>query len=321
MKGRATLFRATAMIVLMSAGQLCADGPALSILLRGEGATESAPHGGGNVYAPEVHRDEVSWLMWYGGQGADGHDRIHLAQSADGARWTKRGVVVDCGTANHVNDPTVVRAERVWWMFYTVAESGEHDEIAAATSPDGMTWKKLGVVLGRGAGTAWDSAKVGRPSVLREKGIFKMWYDGQPGAEAAAASATAARVKAQGRAVGYAESKDGLHWVRRQEPVFGEGAGAVQVLRRGADYLMVFESGTGTRVAASRDGLSWTPCGALTGLSGGAEDRFGQVTPFFLPDATGSAGRLFFGAASHASWDHNSIGVFTITLLQPIKPK
>ena len=51
--------------------------------------------------------------MWYGGQGRDGHDRIHLAESDDGVNWVRRGVVLDNGEANHVNDPSVVKVGNV----------------------------------------------------------------------------------------------------------------------------------------------------------------------------------------------------------------
>ena len=281
-------------------------------VLRGEAETELAPHGGGNVYAPDVVRDGDRWLMYYGAQGRDGHDRIHLAESPDGFSWIRRGVVLDCDTANHVNDPSVVRVGDLWWMFYTVAQIGELDEIAAATSRDGLTWEKRGVVLSRGAGTAWDSGKVGRPSVLRENGRFRLWYDGQPTAEAAAADETAKAVRAEGRAVGHAESQDGLTWRRLTSPVFREGAGAVQVVRHGDRYLMVIESGSGVRMAVSRDGLAWRAGGLLAGLSGGESDRFGMVTPalVFFPDRA----MLFHGAAARRTWDGNAIAVRPVTL-------
>jgi hypothetical protein len=279
----------------------------MAIRLRGEAESERAPHGGGNVYAPEVHRDGGRWLMWYGGQGRDGHDRIHLAESTDGNTWKKRGVVLDCGSANHVNDPSVVRTGDGWWMFYTVAETGETDEIAAATSPDGVQWTKRGVVLGRGPGNAWDSLKTGRPSVLYEGGVFKMWYDGQPAEVAARADSIAASVQRHGRAAGYAESRDGLAWQRRPQPVL-EGAGALQVMRAGKRFIMVHESGKGVRWAESADGWAWKEQGLLTGLSGGMEDLCGRVTPFLVANAGGAGATLYFGAASQTTWDHNSIG-------------
>jgi hypothetical protein len=289
------------------------------ILLRGETETELAPHGTGNVYAPEIHRDGGRWLMWYGGQGRDGHDRIHLAESADGLTWTKRGVVLDCGTANHVNDPGVVRTDDGWWMFYTVAETTEMDEIAAATSSDGMKWEKRGVVLKRGEGRAWDSLKVGRPSVLYEGGVFRLWYDGQPTDEAAAGGELAAAIKREGRAVGYAESRDGLVWQRRPAPVFREGAGAVHVTRDGQRLVMVIESGRGTLWAGSKDGLVWQSGGMLQPLSGGPADRFGQVTPFLLTNQSGF--RLYCGAAARQSWDGNAIAATDIPMPEVQLPK
>lgn len=285
-------------------------GPA--VVLRGEADTELAPHGGGNIYAPDIHRDGDRWLMWYGGQGKDGHDRIHLAESSDGRAWTKRGVVLDCGTANHVNDPSVVRVGEVWWMFYTVAETAEQDEIAAATSPDGVTWEKRGVVLARGEDSEWDSGKVGRPSVLHENGIFRLWFDGQPTPEAAAVNPLAVEIKREGRALGYAESADGLTWKRRPEPVFRESAGAVHVTRIDKRFVMLIESSAGIRWAQSRDGFRWIPRGLLLPLSDGTMDRFGQVTPFL--DIENGQATLYFGAAARRTWDGNSIASVGIPL-------
>src|SRR3954452_23061875 len=72
-----------------------AEDLALRPLLHGVGRTEAAPHGEGNVYAPDVLLDAGLYRMWYGGQGRDGHDRIHLAESGDGVTWARRGVVLD----------------------------------------------------------------------------------------------------------------------------------------------------------------------------------------------------------------------------------
>ena len=286
-----------------------------TVILRGEGESERAPHGLGNAYAPDIVQDGSRWLMYYGAQGRDGHDRIHLAESLDGFTWIKLGVVLDCGTANHVNDPSVVRAGDVVWMFYTVAETGEADEIAAATSKDAIAWEKRATVFTRGLGAAWDSAKVGRPSVLMEAGKFRLWYDGQPTAAAAESNEVAKRVRAEGRAVGYAESADGLTWTRRAEPVFREGAGAVQVARERGRYVMVIESGSGVRWAESADGLAWKPRGLLTGLTGGERDAFGMVTPCFVHIRRRSC--LFYGAAARKAWDGNAIAVKPISFPGP----
>jgi sucrose-6-phosphate hydrolase SacC (GH32 family) len=282
----------------------------LQLVMVGESESELAPHGEGNVYAPEIHREGARIWMWYGGQGTDGHDRIHLAESDDGAHFVKRGVVIDRGTANHVNDPTVVRVRDRWWMFYTVAETAEDDQIAAAVSQDGLRWEQQGVVVQPGGPSAWDSRKVGRPAVLHQNGVFRMWYDGQPTRAAVESDEVAARVAEGGRAVGYAESQDGLRWTKRAEPVMYEGAGAVHVTWIDQRYVMTGESRRGVWWAESNDGLEWQRRGWLSELSGEASDRFGQVTPFLWP--TADRWWLYFGAAARTTWDGNRIARMSV---------
>ncbi len=304
---------ATCISFLMTFGAHSAGGDQPIVVLRGDLPTEIAPHHSGNVYAPEIHRFDGKLWMWYGGQGKDGHDRIHLAESTDGINWQKLGIAIDNEAANHVNDPSVVRVNNQWWMFYTVAEKNEQDEIAAASSKDGRTWTKHGVVLGAGNGNTWDSGKVGRPSVLFQDGKFHMWYDGQPSGLAGQFGDQLARtVRIQGRAVGYAESIDGLHWQRRNAPVFHNGAGAVHVVQHQLRYLMVYESGRGTRWADSKTLFDWQDQGFLVSLSGETSESFGHVTPFlFVAD---SELTLYYGAAARQTWDGNSIATIKVKL-------
>ena len=63
---------------------------ALAVVVRGTEESELAPHGKGNVYAPDILIENGTYRMWYGGQGEDGHDRIHYAESRDGLRWEKK---------------------------------------------------------------------------------------------------------------------------------------------------------------------------------------------------------------------------------------
>jgi hypothetical protein len=82
-----------AVLLLALLGELFAGEP--TVLLRGTLDSELGGHGAGNVYAPEIHREGERRRMWYGGQGKDGHDRIHLAESRDGWTWEKRGVILE----------------------------------------------------------------------------------------------------------------------------------------------------------------------------------------------------------------------------------
>jgi hypothetical protein len=216
-------------------------------------------------------------------------------------------------TANHVNDPSVVRVGDTYFLYYTRAPRGIIDEIALATSTDGIRWEPRGVVLSPGAPGEWDSLLVGRPSVIHEDGLFKLWYDGrkdlQPGALAENAPASAA----SHRFVGYATSRDGLNWTRHGgNPVFGNDAGGVDVKRVGDGLVMVYESHEGTKVAVSPDGIAWHDRGLWQPRSGGETDRHGHVTPKLLMRPDGKGAELFVGAARAGSWDRNRIVRFRL---------
>ena len=307
----AQAFLAIAFIMAAAVSSSHAGERAPRLILRGDGPTESAPHGQGNVYAPDVMVDGGRLRMWYGGQGKDGHDRIHLAESKDGKGWTRRGVVLDTGSANHVNDPSVVKAGDLYYLYYTRAQADVVDEIALATSNDGLRWEPRGIVVRPGKKDAWDGLLVGRPSVLHEAGLFKMWYDGRKDLPPGSPAANVPKSPESRRAVGHATSKDGIHWTKHPgNPVFGHDAGGVDVKRIANHYVMVYESHEGTMAATSRDGVSWHDRGLWLSRSGEAIDRAGHVTPMLLLGQDGRPGRVFVGAASADSWDHNMIAEF-----------
>ena len=97
---------------------------------------------------------------WFGGQGRDGHDRIHLAELPDGQTWTQKGVVLDRGQDNHVNDPSVVHVGGVYFLYYTRAHVDISDVIDVATSDDGIHWTKRGTALDPGKEGQWNSLLV-----------------------------------------------------------------------------------------------------------------------------------------------------------------
>lgn len=302
--------------VLPAAAVAIASPP--EVILAPAGAAEAAPHGHGNVYAPEVLVEEGRFRMWYGAQGQDGHDRICLAESVDGVAWERKGVVIDHQGANHVNDPSVVKVGDTLLMYYTRAGDGVRDVIALATSDDGVTWTDRGTVLRPGPEDAWDSLLVGRPSVLVENGRYRMWYDGRKDLPPEAPAGDAPTSKRSTRAVGYAESGDGFVWTRpRAEPVFGHNAGGVHVVRMGAEFAMAWESRDGTRLATSPDGLDWRDHGLIAGLSGDAIDRFGHVTPFLSVHPASDTITLFTGAARSAAWNENCIVRMTLGPSRP----
>jgi hypothetical protein len=281
-----------------------------TLVLKGEADSELAPHGEGNVYAPHVLLEGKLHRMWYGGQGKDGHDRIHCAESEDGAAWVRKGVVLEVGKANHVNDPTVVKVGNTYYMYFTRTEKDVVDRIDVAISTDGVKWEPKGVALAVGKAGAWDALSVGRPSVIHEDGLFKLWYDGRKDFPPDAPVKDVPKSGTSRRHVGYATSKDGLRFTRHgPNPVLGNDVGAVDVKRLGTRLVMVYESRDGTRSAAGTDGVTWTDEGLLVGKSGSKVDAFGHVTPHLLADADGKVRRLYVGAAGATTWDRNGVAV------------
>jgi len=261
----------------------------------------AAAHGADNIYAPEIHAVSGAYLMWYGGQGAKGHDRIFLASSADGASWRKwpsddaPKAVLDTGGSNHVNDPSVVKLGGTWMMYYTDAATGIADTVWLATATKPTGFKKVKKVLGPGKAGSWEDLRVGRPAALYEGGKVRLWYDGTS--------------KAGGRHVGYAESSDGKTFSRSPFNPVLKNAGAVDVKKVGGVYVLLYESGNGTYWATSVDGVRcWKARGKLFGLSGKAYDQHGQVTPF-LQLSGGKVKAVWFGGASVKTWNKNRVAV------------
>ena len=268
-------------------------------------ATGSAMHGSDNVYAPDIQHVMGRYVMFYGGQGGDGHDRIFMAWSKDRVEWRKwpsdtaPTPVLDRGTSNHVNDPSlVIVSSGSWAMYYTDAATGTDDRIWLARNTVGNTnsltaFTKVQQVLSVGAAGAWDSDNVGRPSVLLENGVYKMWFDGTHAGQ---------------RHVGYATSTDGLTFTKHAANPLVLNAGAVDVKKIGGVYVMVAEGQDGTYWYTSPDGVCWASKGRLFGLSGRTYDAFGQVTPF-LEVENGALSAVWFGGASVVTWNRNRLAV------------
>lgn len=278
------------------------------VLFKGTMPTELGPSAGGagdgNTYGPEVHIENGVWRMWYGGQGTDGRERIHYAESTDGITWNRTGVVLDDPNNPLIEDATIVVSGGVYHMFYTGAQRGTLDEIYHAISYDGLSWTRVGKVLQRGPLGSWDGLLVGRPSVMIEDGVWKMWFDGCQGFWLGVGVEPCLGF----RNVGYATSPDGYHWSEYpNNPIFPVDE-SVHVSRYRGTYIMLGENQQGTRIATSPDGIAWTDKGYLVHLSGQPYDQYGHITPFLLYGADGRPLMEFLGLARDSCWCQNLMG-------------
>lgn len=97
-----------------------------------------------------------------------------------------------------------------------------------AESRDGIEWKRDGRVAIELRG---DETNIARPTILKEDGLYKMWYPVNSGAS--------------GYRMGYAESTDGYVWNRKDE-LSGIAPSADGFDSKAVTYPWVFRTGTGT---------------------------------------------------------------------------
>ena len=163
---------------------------------------------------------------------------IAYTESTDGVHWTGPRVVLEVNQhieweKDCVNRVQVLKVGDKWYMWYTGQNrtTKKCGAIGLATSHDGEHWERLGSKPVFGPEAAWEKNSLICPHVLFEHGKFRMWYSGGEMYEP--------------DAVGYAESKDGIHWQREAaNPVLRPAGGwesdrvtAACIVPRAKDYV------------------------------------------------------------------------------------
>ncbi len=223
------------------------------------------------TYRPFVLQDGATWRMWFNGSthafncpaGELALDRrIGYAESADGLTWEKRydgpgpgGSVLPLGApgafdAQQVGYVWVLKDGAEYRMYYSANDASNTWRVGLAVSADGRSWFKVpgkeagGAVLDVGGEGDFDFACAYQPSVVKERDqLWRMWYRG---CEAAGPFGGPSR-----GTIGYAESNDGVTWVKIPQP--GPGGAAL-----GKGDAPAFDSGglTTPAVLLGPDGWS-----------------------------------------------------------------
>ena len=228
------------------------------------------------TYRPFVLKDGAVWRMWFNGSAKPFRDchvpagpgqlandrRIGYAQSSDGVRWTKSytgdgpdGSVLPLGGAGAIDAQQVgyvwvLKDGAQYKMYYSANDATNTWRVALAVSTDALHWTKVpgksigGAVLDIGPAGAFDVACAYQPTVVKERpDLYRMWYRG------CQASAPTVGGPSQG-VVGYAESNDGVTWVK-----VNAGGPLGEALAKGAAGQ--FDSGGLTTPAVFLDGATW----------------------------------------------------------------
>jgi len=134
-----------------------------------------------HVFAPTVVFADGVYRMWYSAQAADGVTRILYATSTDGLSWSRRGVALDRGPPESLEDvsvwaPTVRIVDGTYRMFYE--GRGDTGRLFEATSANGVNWTRLGMVLDV---LPPDEGVVSMPALLPDRsGMWFVYYTARP---------------------------------------------------------------------------------------------------------------------------------------------
>ncbi len=182
-----------------------------------------------NYYGTELEEDGL-YRAWHSAT-SDWNiagSKIYYSTSLDGVNYTGHGVVVDndpypAYDSRNMDQPWILFDGSVYHLYYTAFpgyQSGPpdgsfHGTIGYATSSDGVSWAKKGVVIDVGPEGAFDSAGVDTPAVVFDGEMFEMVYAGSNG---------------EISRPGYAVSHDGLNWekVGQLDSVEGKVVGLVK---------------------------------------------------------------------------------------------
>lgn len=219
----------------------------------------------GTCFDISVLRDGEKYRMWLSWRPKGS---VALVESSDGIHWSEPPRIVlgprkETGWEDGINRPYVLKRKDGYHMWYTGQTGGNqkgHSSIGYATSPDGVTWKRMSEKPVLTFDQSWElNIAVMCPSVIwdEQARLFRMWYSGGEQNEP--------------NAIGYATSPDGLTWKKHESnPVFTaqpknpwekHKVTACQVEKVGDWYMMFyigFENEAKARIclARSKDGIT-----------------------------------------------------------------
>ena len=192
-----------------------------------------------------------------------------------------------------INRPCVVKTEEGYHMWYT----GQYHEtnregtshIFHAFSKDGINFERTNDEPVLSADKPWENTSVMNPSVIYDSqtATFKMWFS--------------AGAQYEPKAIGYAESQDGINWIKcENNPIFEANTNeswerhkvaGCQVIRYQDKYLMFYigyynEDYAQIGIATSDDGINkWVRYGKnpIIAPNDGEWDGEACYKPFALP--------------------------------------
>jgi len=172
-----------------------------------------------------VIKDKNEFFMYYIGWNTSttvpSRNSLGLASSTDGINFSRvyEGPILERfkNEAYHIGASDVLLDDGIWKMWYNCGNgiriiNGRPEYtllIKYATSTNGIDWKREDIVC---ISPNTDDEIIGRPSVIKENGLYKMWFSRR------SINGFRNNPLSSYRA-GYAESMDGIKWIRKDELV------------------------------------------------------------------------------------------------------
>ncbi|MDR2346028.1 MAG: hypothetical protein LBE18_08170 [Planctomycetaceae bacterium] len=194
--------------------------------------------GVGTIFDVSLLKEDGSYKMYSSWRPKKS---LALSTSTDGKEWTKPQIIFEPNSKtsweDNINRPGIVKKDGVYHLWYT-GQVKDRSHIGYATSKDGINFERQSDEPVLKPELPWEKVAVMCPHVNwdKEENIFKMWYSGGEQYEP--------------NAIGYATSKDGLHWEKYAEnPIFAADkkrkweqhkVTGGQVVKRKNDYLMFY---------------------------------------------------------------------------------
>jgi DNA-binding MarR family transcriptional regulator/predicted GH43/DUF377 family glycosyl hydrolase len=190
-----------------------------------------------------------------------------LIPIVNGTNWEKEGVAVENGGLYDLffaKSPSVMKEGDIYKMWYGGWNGVKHN-ILYATSTNGKDWVKRDLpVVTTGLPGEYDDTGADIPKVIKDDGIYKMWYLGNDSVN---------------NRIMYAFSGDGIDWIKGGD-VFGEtGVRPTSVLKDGNIFKMWYNYREDGKwkiyYAESSNGIEWIKQGRVldTGDLGEPDDQ------------------------------------------------
>jgi hypothetical protein len=164
----------------------------------------------GSCVVEHAGRRHLYYIGWSRGVSVPFYTFVGCAVSEDGGQTYEKvsaAPVLERGPHDPflTTSPWVLVEDGLWRMWYATGTgwqpTGEgpkhHYHVCYAESDDGLTWRRSGRVSIDFRSE--EEYAIARPCVMREDGLYRMWYS----------------YRGDAYRIGYAESADGLEWERK----------------------------------------------------------------------------------------------------------